>query len=124
MALHDYSGERLKAMRKRARLTQEEASRLTGVCENTISRGEAGRNRPQTGTLDKLCNLYAIRIQQLRNQEGVFKEKFSGGYIPCETVIGFGSVNVLAGGNKKEAPYERPVPTAHGVQRVQGKSNR
>ena len=59
----EWSGGRMKALRKRARLTQKAAMEMSGVHYNTIVYLERGHHRPQNGTLQKLLNLYATRWQ-------------------------------------------------------------
>ena len=58
--LQDYSGPRLKQLRKRARLTQMQVVKETGVSEATICYLERGDRKPQSKTLEKLLSLYAI----------------------------------------------------------------
>jgi transcriptional regulator with XRE-family HTH domain len=54
----EWSDGRMKALRKRARLTQKAAMEMSGVHYNTIVYLERGHHRPQNGTLQKLLNLY------------------------------------------------------------------
>jgi transcriptional regulator with XRE-family HTH domain len=89
--LHDYSGERLRALRRKALMTQREVHGETGVSLMTLYFVEKGIRRPQTRTLDKLLSLYAVRIQRLKNMNRLFEDKFNGGYIPGEAVVGFRS---------------------------------
>lgn len=73
--LQDFSGPKLKSLRKRARLSQQQVIELTGVSEPTLCYLEHGRRRPQTQTLEKLLSLYAVRIQYFQNLDKVFEEK-------------------------------------------------
>lgn len=79
--IQEYSGERLKRLRLRARLTQMQVVALAGVSEATICYLESGKRKPQTKTLDKILGIYAIRIQQLNNLERVLREGDDGGNI-------------------------------------------
>ena len=81
---HDYSGERLKALRKRAMLTQKQVVELTGITSMTIYNLENGKRRPYTRTLEKLLNLYAIRIQYWKNANKVFEENTNGGSLSTQ----------------------------------------
>lgn len=73
--LQDFSGQKLKSLRKRARLSQQQVIDLTGVSETTLCYLERGDRRPQTQTLEKLLSLYAVRIQYYKNLDKVFDEK-------------------------------------------------
>jgi transcriptional regulator with XRE-family HTH domain len=70
--LNVYSGTKLRNLRKRALLTQMQVVELTGVSETTIHYLEHGLRRPQTQTLEKLLNLYAIRISRLEKMERIW----------------------------------------------------
>jgi hypothetical protein len=48
--------------------------KLTGVSETTIHYLEHGLRKPQTQTLEKLLNLYAIRITRLEKMERIWGE--------------------------------------------------
>src|SRR5271156_4864081 len=113
--LHEYSGARLRALRKRARLTQAEVTKLTGVAEATLYRAERDKARPITATLQKLVNLYVIRIQYWKNIGQVIEETFYGGYIPSEAVIREGSPGFDAVRTEKETDHERTLPVPHGI---------
>ena len=67
--LNSYPGPKLRNLRKRALLTQMQVVELTGISETTIHNAEHELRRPQTQTLDKLLNLYAIRIARLEKME-------------------------------------------------------
>lgn len=67
--LTDYPGHKLKALRKRAHLTQEQVNELTGISIATLCYLERGKRSPQTATLEKLLNLYAIRIRKFEHLE-------------------------------------------------------
>lgn len=67
-----YTGEKLKELRKRARLTQEQVMELTGIAYGTIYHMERGTRKPHTSTLEKLLTLYAIRIKRVEKIEEIF----------------------------------------------------
>lgn len=70
--ISSYPGPKLRNLRKRANLTQKQVVELTGISETTIHYLEHGIRRPQTSTLDKLLNLYAIRIKRLENLDRIW----------------------------------------------------
>ena len=70
--LNQYPGQKLRNLRKRALLTQMQVVELTGISETTIHYLEHDIRRPQTQTLDKLLNLYAIRISRLERMETIW----------------------------------------------------
>jgi transcriptional regulator with XRE-family HTH domain len=72
--LNRYPGSKLRNLRKRALLTQMQVVELTGVSETTIHYLEHDLRLPQTQTLNKLLNLYALRIQRLEHMEQIFGE--------------------------------------------------
>lgn len=72
--LNAYPGKKLRNLRKRANLTQMQVVDLTGVSETTIHYLEHDLRRPQTHTLEKLLNLYAIRITRLEKMERIWGE--------------------------------------------------
>ena len=72
--LQEYSGAKLRSLRRRARLTQTQVVELTGVAEATLCYLERGDRRPQTRTLEKLLPLYAIRIQYWDRIDHLFTE--------------------------------------------------
>jgi transcriptional regulator with XRE-family HTH domain len=72
--LNEYPGHKLRNLRKRANLTQMQVVKLTGVSETTIHYLEHDLRRPQTQTLEKLLNLYAIRITRLEKMERIWGE--------------------------------------------------
>lgn len=85
--LQEISGDKLRVLRKRAKLTQSQASELAGVSEYAIFYLEKGQRKPQTRTLEKLLSLYAIRIQYWRNIDKVFEENTNGGNIPAQAAF-------------------------------------
>jgi transcriptional regulator with XRE-family HTH domain len=67
---HEFSGERLRKLRKKARLTQDQVVELTGVAETTLYHLEHDHRRPYSRTLQKLVNLYQMRISYWKNLDG------------------------------------------------------
>jgi transcriptional regulator with XRE-family HTH domain len=76
--IRDYSGDKLRSLRKRARLSQQQVAKLSKVSEAAIWYLEQGKRKPHTRTLERLLNLYAIRIQYWNNLEQSLKEKENG----------------------------------------------
>lgn len=72
--ISSYPGAKLKNLRKRANLTQKQVVELTGISETTILYLEKGTRKPQTATLDKLLNLYVIRIKRLEGLDRIWGE--------------------------------------------------
>ncbi len=75
MLVDTYSGDKLRRLRKRARLTQRQVVKLAGVSEAAICYLEQGKRKPQQTTLDKLLNLYAIKIQYWKNIDTILQEE-------------------------------------------------
>ena len=53
-------GERLRAVRKRAKLGQLELANQLGVSRQSVSGYETERLRPSLGILEKVCDLYEV----------------------------------------------------------------
>jgi transcriptional regulator with XRE-family HTH domain len=70
--LSSYPPAKIKALRKRAMLSQMQVVELTGVTETTLKNWESGRRRPQTEKLEKVLNLYAIKIQKLEHYDQIW----------------------------------------------------
>ena len=87
--LNAYPGKKLRNLRRRANLTQMQVVELTGVSETTIHYLEHDLRKPQTATLEKLLNLYAIRITRLEKMERIWGadglQQGSIGNVPSET---------------------------------------
>ncbi len=73
--LNEFRGPRLKRLRKMAMLTQRQVIEQTGISEATLCYLEKGDRRPQSRTLEKLLNLYTVRIKYLENIEKSLKEQ-------------------------------------------------
>ena len=91
----NYPPEKLKKLRIRSMLTQGQVVELTGICVDTLVSAEKGHRRPRTSTLEKLLNLYAIRIQTLErianvlDSEPPFSAKFLKRSAQSPGVAGF-----------------------------------
>lgn len=59
----------LKAARVNANLTLKEASEAVGMAEWTLRRYEHGGANWKYGTILKLCKLYQIQVEDLKNEE-------------------------------------------------------
>lgn len=59
----------LKAARKAAKLTQEEAGKLIGVTRSTIGSYESGDSSPSIQGLIDLCSAYGFNICLLKTAE-------------------------------------------------------
>ncbi|CAH1190376.1 HTH-type transcriptional regulator ImmR [Paenibacillus plantiphilus] len=62
-------GERLKQARKNKRLTQLEVARIIGIDDTTISKYENNKSEPDNETLNKLVDLYNIKVDWLHGRE-------------------------------------------------------
>mgnify|MGYP000895140789 CR=1 FL=1 len=68
-------GERIKELRKRLNLTQEEFGERIQVKRSTIATYEVGRNEPIDGVIKLICIVYNVNEDWLRNGNGkMFKE--------------------------------------------------
>jgi transcriptional regulator with XRE-family HTH domain len=74
MTFSTYPPAKLKALRKRAMLTQEQVWTACGLGEQTLWYWESGRRRPQSGLLNKVLTLYAIHIKRLERMEELWGE--------------------------------------------------
>jgi transcriptional regulator with XRE-family HTH domain len=74
MSENEYTGARLKELRKRARLTQTRVYKLCGVTSTCVGYLEQGKHKPQYETLQKLLNLYAQRIKSIEQLDQFLKE--------------------------------------------------
>src|SRR5271166_961717 len=98
--MSEYTGEKLKDLRKRARLSQMQVVALTGVTETTIHNAEHNKRRPQNATLEKLLNLYAIRIAKYERLSKVWPD---GGPVPEDGMVK-GDRAAVRGDKKKSPP--------------------
>lgn len=60
-----YVGERLKALRIRRALTQEELAQIAGLSKNAVNRLEVGKAEPRMSTLRKLAKALNVDPSEL-----------------------------------------------------------
>ena len=64
--LNDYRiGDKLKAARKKKKLTQVDAAFQIGICESELRNIEHDRKHPPLPKLARMCDFYNIRIKNL-----------------------------------------------------------
>lgn len=62
--------ERIKELRKRLGLTQEEFSKRIGIKRNTLANYEIGRNDPIDGIIFSICRVFNVNEKWLRTGDG------------------------------------------------------
>jgi len=65
MKLTKKFGKRLKEIRKRKNISQEELAELIGMEPNNISKLESGEHLPKKENLEKLCDVLEIEPKEL-----------------------------------------------------------
>ena len=55
------TAERIRALRKRRKLTQDDLARLTGIAQATISSWESGKNPPSRRLLALLAKALGVK---------------------------------------------------------------
>lgn len=73
--LTNYPPDKLRELRNRAHLSQRDVCKLLGMGIRTLSLAENGKRRPQTSTLERLLNLYAININRIERRERVWDNR-------------------------------------------------
>ena len=63
-------GERIKLIRNRLNITQDEFSKKLGTTRNTITNYEAGRREPMEATIKSICREFNVNYEWLKNGEG------------------------------------------------------
>ncbi|NBK19166.1 helix-turn-helix transcriptional regulator [uncultured Oscillibacter sp.] len=63
-------GERVKALREKLGITQEEFSQRLGTTRNTITNYEANRRAPMDATIKSICREFDVNEEWLRTGEG------------------------------------------------------
>lgn len=63
-------GERIKLIRDKLDITQEEFSKKLGTTRNTITNYEAGRREPMEATIKSICREFNVNYDWLKNGEG------------------------------------------------------
>ena len=69
---------RLRELRDRSRLTQDEVSMITGYSITTISRHESGSRGLSQDAIDRYSKLYKVRSYELFVDPGVDTEPYYG----------------------------------------------
>lgn len=74
----DYNkiGELITKERKTKKLTQAKLAEKLFVSEKTISKWETGRGIPDTNSLQKLCEIFDISVNELLNGERIPQDKY------------------------------------------------
>ena len=62
-------GERVKALREKLGITQEEFSQRLGTTRNTITNYEANRRAPMDATIKSICREFDVNEEWLRTGE-------------------------------------------------------
>ena len=58
-------GERIKALRRRAGLSQEQVAEQVGVSRQAVAKWEAGQSAPSTENLRKLAQVLQVGLEEL-----------------------------------------------------------
>ena len=108
--LHTYpSPERLRALRRRALLTQRDVRDVTRIAQSTLSELECGRRKPQTGTLRRLLSLYDIDIRRWGRTEVTWGEAGATGDPQIKAALARASLPQFVTGSPVQSP-EGPQP--------------
>lgn len=67
-------GARLKQYRKSRKLSQEDVSTKLGIKRSNLSAYETGRNKIDLDTLQKLCALYGVNVQDVWKESYWFSQ--------------------------------------------------
>ena len=65
MSPREQMAEKLKALRERRGLTQEQLSEKSGVSRSYLARLETGRQDPTLSTLEKLAKALGVKVGRL-----------------------------------------------------------
>lgn len=63
-------GERIKILRDKLDMTQEEFSQKIGTTRNTVTNYEAGRREPMEATIKSICREFNVNYDWLKDGEG------------------------------------------------------
>ncbi len=63
-------GERIKLIRDKLDITQEEFSKKLGTTRNTITNYEAGRREPMEATIKSICREFNVNYDWLKSGDG------------------------------------------------------
>jgi transcriptional regulator with XRE-family HTH domain len=64
-----YTPEKLRELRHRALLTQQDVTRYTGLSRQSLTHLERGHKRPRYSTLSRLLTLYGTCINTIEQRE-------------------------------------------------------
>ena len=62
-------GERIKAQRQRAGMSQEKVAELVGVSRQAVAKWESGQSAPNTENLFKLADIFGTKVDLLLEEE-------------------------------------------------------
>lgn len=82
--------ERIKEIRKKLKLSQDEFGKRLSITKASISRLESGENNPSAQTIKLICSEFHINEEWLRTGKGEMKEKIPSEdeYFKAATQIG------------------------------------
>lgn len=63
-------GERIKAVRDKLDITQEDFAQKIGTKRNTVTNYEAGRREPMESTIKSICREFNVNYDWLKDGEG------------------------------------------------------
>ncbi|MCX8129398.1 MAG: helix-turn-helix domain-containing protein [Clostridia bacterium] len=82
-----FSGDRLKILRNKKKLTQIELGKIFSISHATINRYEKGVNQPDTETLNKLAEYFDVSVDYLLGRTNLKDADLpQGSYVPEKTV--------------------------------------
>ena len=104
--MSEHFGERLRALRKKAGLTQPELADLVGVHETTIRRWENNNDQPMPDSFSRLAKALNVSEAELLNdsqsQDWVLQIKIAdgkkGGFFDMTTNVPVSNINVNPSG--------------------------
>ena len=103
-------GDRLRGLRERAGLTQEEVATALGLTRPAVGRWETGRSRPRLDKLEQLAGILGTTAYYLLNGDGpqAVETKASSAYVPMRSI----GVACMGDGDEQEADAVVEVPAA------------
>ena len=103
MKLTKKFGKRLKEIRRRKSLTQEQLANLMDMDTNNISKMELGEHLPKKDNLEKLCEVLNVDV----------KELFDFGYMKTKKEIIEELNNIFSTFNLKDLQYLKKIVDAY-----------
>ena len=111
-----YTPEKLRELRHRALLTQQDVTRYTGLSRQSLTHLERGHKRPRYSTLRRLLTLYGTCINTNEQRERTWETgEEQAGAPPVAQVVG-----PQRAGGPAQSPG-RPQPYRRGVYRSFGR---